>query len=41
MLLADNVDNRDFLRGVFEAVYAELPEPKKKTGAPGKGEKNG
>lgn len=41
MLLADNVDNREFLRGVFEAVYAELPEPKKKTGATGKGEKNG
>lgn len=30
MYLVDNVDNRKFLRELLEAVYAELPEPKKK-----------
>ena len=30
MLLVDDVENRDFLRGLLEAMYAELPEPKKK-----------
>ena len=24
------VENRDFLREIFEAMYAELPEPKKR-----------
>lgn len=30
MLLADNVDDREWLAGLFEAIYEELPEPKKK-----------
>lgn len=30
MLLVDDVDNKDFLRELLEAMYAELPAPKKK-----------
>ncbi len=30
MLLVDNVDNKDFLRELLEAMHAELPVPKKK-----------
>ena len=30
MLLVDNVENRDFLRDLLEAMYDELPLPKKK-----------
>ena len=30
MLLVDNVDNREFLADLLEAMYEELPEPKKK-----------
>ena len=30
MLLVDEVDNRDFLTGLFNAMYAELPTPKPK-----------
>ena len=30
MLLVDDVDNREFLRGLLEAMYPELPAPKKK-----------
>lgn len=30
MLLVDDVDNRDFLTELFEAMYEELPEPKPK-----------
>ena len=30
MLLIDNVDNKDFLAKLFDAMYAELPAPKKK-----------
>ena len=30
MLLVDNVDDRAFLKTLFEAIYPELPEPKKK-----------
>ncbi len=30
MLLVDNVDDRAFLKELFEAMYDELPEPKKK-----------
>ncbi len=30
MLLADNVDDRAWLTGLFEAIYDQLPEPKKK-----------
>lgn len=30
MLLVDNTDNGEFLNTVFEAMYDELPEPKKK-----------
>ncbi len=30
MLLVDEVDNRDFLTGLFNAMYDELPLPKPK-----------
>ena len=30
MLLVDNVDNKAFLRELMEAMYDELPAPKKK-----------
>ena len=30
MLLVDNVDNREYLKGLFEAMYNELPAPKPK-----------
>jgi TfoX/Sxy family transcriptional regulator of competence genes len=30
MLLVDEVDDRDYLTGLFEAIYAELPTPKPK-----------
>lgn len=30
MLLVENVDDREFLKILFEAMYQELPEPKKK-----------
>lgn len=30
MLLVDNVDDREFLKTLFEAMYEELPEPKKR-----------
>lgn len=30
MLLVEDIENRDFLRELFEAMYAELPEPKKR-----------
>ena len=30
MLLVDDVENREFLRGLLEAMYEELPAPKKK-----------
>lgn len=30
MLLVENVDDREFLKALFEAMYPELPEPKKK-----------
>jgi hypothetical protein len=30
MLLVDEVDDRDCLTGLFEAMYAELPAPKAK-----------
>ena len=30
MLLVDDVDNRAFLRELLEAIYEELPIPKKK-----------
>lgn len=30
MLLCDNVDDREFLKTLFEAVYEELPQPKKR-----------
>ena len=29
-LVVENVDDRDFLRELFEAIYPELPEPKPK-----------
>ena len=32
MLLVDNVDDRRFLKVLFETMYPELPEPKKNTG---------
>ncbi|MDO5574618.1 MAG: TfoX/Sxy family protein [bacterium] len=30
MLLVDDVDNREYLAGLFEAMYDELPMPKPK-----------
>lgn len=30
MLLVENVDSREYLQGLFEAIYEELPMPKKK-----------
>ncbi len=30
MLLVDEVDNRDYLKELLDAMYEELPEPKKK-----------
>ena len=30
MLLVDDVENKEFLRELVEAMYAELPEPKKR-----------
>ncbi|WP_406535695.1 TfoX/Sxy family protein [Methanobrevibacter sp.] len=30
MLLVDDLDNRDFLRELLEAMYEELPAPKKR-----------
>ena len=30
MLLVDEIDNRDFLKELFEAMYDELPAPKKR-----------
>ena len=30
MLFVDNVDDREYLTGLFNAVYDELPEPKPK-----------
>ena len=30
MLLAEEIDDKDFLRKLFEAIYDELPKPKKK-----------
>lgn len=30
MLLVDDVENREFLRALLEAMYEELPAPKKK-----------
>lgn len=30
MLLVDNVDDKDFLAKLFNALYDELPLPKKK-----------
>lgn len=29
MLLVENVDDREFLKALFEAMYPELPEPKR------------
>ena len=30
MLLVDDIDNREFLCALLEAIYEELPAPKKK-----------
>lgn len=30
MLLVDDVENREFLRELFDAMFEELPEPKAK-----------
>ena len=30
MIMVDDVDNKDFLKDLFEAMYDELPVPKKK-----------
>jgi len=30
MVLVEDIENRDFLKELFEAMYEELPEPKKR-----------
>jgi len=30
MLMVDDVENKEFLRDLFDAMYPELPQPKKK-----------
>ena len=30
MLLIENIDDRDYLTGLIQAIYKDLPEPKKK-----------
>jgi TfoX/Sxy family transcriptional regulator of competence genes len=30
MLLADNIEDKEFMQSLIEAIYEELPEPKKK-----------
>ena len=30
MLLVEDIENRDFLKEMFAAIYEELPEPKKR-----------
>lgn len=30
MLLVEDIDNKEFLRGMIDAMYNELPEPKKR-----------
>lgn len=30
MLLVDNLDDREYLTGLFEAIYSDLPAPKTK-----------
>lgn len=30
MILAENIDDRDFMTALFHAIYDELPEPKPK-----------
>ena len=30
MLLVEDIENKDFLKEMFEAMYKELPEPKKR-----------
>lgn len=30
MILVENLDDRDYLTGLFKAIYPELPEPKPK-----------
>ena len=32
MLLGEEVDNKKFLTGLFDAMYGELPAPKQKRG---------
>lgn len=32
MLLVEDIENKDFLRELFEALYRELAEPKRKKG---------
>ena len=32
LLVVENVDDLDFLKKLFEAIYPELPEPKPKSG---------
>lgn len=41
MLLVENVDDSEYLKGLFEAIYEELPMPKKKKEKKEKKEKKG
>ena len=31
MIMVDDVDNKEFLKKLFDAMYPELPQPKKKS----------
>ena len=31
MIMVDDVDNREFLKKLFDAMYPELPQPKKRS----------
>lgn len=40
MLLVDEVDQKEFLTGLFHAMYEELPMPKQKKISIAKGKRN-
>lgn len=31
MILCENTDDKEFLKNLFETIYPELPEPKKRS----------
>ena len=40
MLLVEDIDNREFLRELFQSIYDSLPKPKKKKTAPCRNDKS-